>query len=392
MMIYVREAARSLYSNKQRTVLALIGIVIGIASVIALISIGKIVRNEATKQFLALGTDLVAVRLSVSDPQSDLLRDSSLYEQMPARVRCLTEVSPFTKRSTEVRDGQISRQVDFMGVDGSFAQAARLRMASGRFISSLDGSRYYAVLGASMPEVLQLHGSAEDLVGQQISLRERSFTIVGVLQPKPRIELIHSDMNQAIFIPYATAVQRDANSRLDQLLARRHPDADSGACSLDISQYFQRRAPGLHSDVTTAEQLIAQMRKQSDMLAAMLAAIGSISLVVGGVGIMNILLVSVSERRREIGIRRALGAHQSDIRYQFLIEAVLLATLGGVLGVILGVGASVLVAQFQDWEFFFSPGTVVLGVGVSVIIGVFFGFFPAHQAAQQDPIAALHDE
>lgn len=392
MKAYVKVAARSLFASKQRTLLALIGIVIGIASVIALVSIGKIVRNEATKQFIALGTDLVHIRLGEADRDSDLLRDPGLFAQLLTRTPCLTEAAAYTKRSTEVRVEQGSVQIDFIGVDGGFAQVARLPLAAGRFVSRLDGAKFFAVLGAGVPEILNLGGRSEELIGQRISLRDQSFTIVGLLERIPRFELIRTEIDQAIFIPYGASMRIDFNGRIDQLAARRHHEADPGGCQRDVTQYFYRRAPGIRVDVTTAEQLIAQMRKQSDMMAAMLAAIASISLVVGGVGIMNILLVSVSERRQEIGIRRALGASQADIRYQFLTEAVLLALTGGLLGVVLGTGASFAVSRMQGWEYLLAPDTIVLGVGVSVAIGVFFGFFPAHQAARMDPIAALRGE
>jgi putative ABC transport system permease protein len=243
-----------------------------------------------------------------------------------------------------------------------------------------------------VPKVLHLHGTPQNLIGRRIALRDHDFTVVGVLQPAERFELIRTDMDQAIFIPYGNAMRMDFHGRIDQLTARSGPAADPAACERDVMQYFYRRAPGIQVEVTTAEQLIAQMRKQSDMLAAMLAAIASISLVVGGVGIMNILLVSVSERRQEIGIRRALGACQADIRYQFLFEAVLLSMIGGLLGIVIGVAASWLVSRSQGWVFFVSVGTLVMGVGVSMAIGVFFGFFPAHQAAKMDPITALRGE
>jgi putative ABC transport system permease protein len=153
-----------------------------------------------------------------------------------------------------------------------------------------------------------------------------------------------------------------------------------------------RRLTALELQVTTADELIAKIRKQTDMLAVLLTAIGSISLLVGGVGIMNIMLVSVSERRQEIGILRALGAKRQHIRAQFLTEALLLSFIGGIIGIVLSLVVTYYVAAYNTWQFFISFEPILLGASISIFIGVFFGFFPAHQAAALDPIKALRGE
>jgi putative ABC transport system permease protein len=393
MRVYWKEAWRSLYANKQRTILALIGIVIGLGSVIALVSIGKIVTNEATKQFLAMGTDMISVRLNDNSPTSNVLRDVEFLETIQQHVSCLRLAAPFTRISDNIENDQGgSSQLDIFGATQHFLTVGKLTLSAGRFISSLDAHKKYIVLGANVPKILGLRSSIDNMIGQNVEIKQEVFTVVGVLNASPSIVQINADVNHSVFMPIVSALDMDAESKARRVVARMVPQADSARCSNNFQQYFLLRQPSLDAEVTTAEQLIKQMRKQTEMFSIMLAAIGSISLVVGGVGIMNIMLVSVSERRQEIGIRRALGAKQNDIRYQFLVEAVLLSIIGGALGIMVGVGAAYIVSDIQGWEFFVTNSTIFLGAGVSAAIGIFFGFFPAHQAAKLDPITALRGD
>jgi len=389
MTPYLKEAGRSLLANQQRTLLALIGIVIGIGSVIALVSIGRIVTHEATKQFLAMGTDLLSIQLR-TEPNDPSLTQPTLMAGLADTLSCLRLAAPFTRSGDQYRrsDGE---GVDYavVGVTADFAQINKLQVTTGRFVSDLDATRYFAVIGAELPERLEMKGAPAQWIGQEVRVREAVYTIVGVLAPSDKARQTGVDANLSLFIPLANALQQGRRVEISQVAARMAPEVDEKRCVGQVEQYFLRRNPRLTLRVTTAEELIARMRKQTDMLNVLLSAIASISLVVGGVGIMNIMLMSVTERREEIGIRRAVGARRRDIRAQFLVEALLLSLVGGAIGIVLGIGISYLVADLQKWDFFLTPFPIVVGAGVSALIGIFFGFFPAHQAAQLDPITAL---
>jgi len=175
-------------------------------------------------------------------------------------------------------------------------------------------------------------------------------------------------------------------------MARKTPGADHKAATEQIQAYFKQNIRGIRMEVRSAEELIQQMQKQMRLFTLLLGAIGSISLIVGGVGVMNVMLVSVSERKKEIGIRRALGARQGDIQGQFLMEAVTLCLVGGLLGAALGVGASRVIAHFAKWQFMVAYSAMLIGILVAAVVGIFFGFYPARQAAKLNPINALRTE
>ncbi len=387
--MYLTEAARSLYATKQRTILALVGIVIGIGSVIALVSIGNIVSEEAAKEFRALGTDVITI--AMRSPDKEDMRKPRLYRQIAKVLSCVDSIAPHSKIYLDI-DNENEDELVLIGSDQGFYDFARFQLSAGRFVNSLDAERPYAVLGAEVAQVLNLSGTPDQLIGQEIEIKGQMVTIIGVLKPFMPLTAVDIEPDISLFMPLKWLLALDSSRQISSSVARTQAQTDTAVCAEKVEQYFKRRIPGVQTEVTTAKELIANMRKQADMLSVLLTAIGSISLVVGGVGIMNIMLVSVSERKQEIGIRRALGAKRKDIRYQFLTESLLLSLLGGFLGVALSVITTYYVAQYNAWEFFVSWQAVFFGAGISAGIGVFFGFIPAHQAAKLDPIQALRGE
>lgn len=193
----------------------------------------------------------------------------------------------------------------------------------------------------------------------------------------------------SVFIPIATASRVTPDKTLRDILARTAPRVDYRDATHDVTAYFRQRIPGAKVGVRSAEELIEQLRSQMRLYTLLLGAIGGISLLVGGIGVMNVMLVAVAERRKEIGIRRALGARRADIQAQFLFESLILTVLGGILGVALGFGATWGICNLSGWTFALSPGGTMLGAIVSGGAGVLFGFYPAHQAARLDPVSAL---
>jgi putative ABC transport system permease protein len=218
------------------------------------------------------------------------------------------------------------------------------------------------------------------------------FTVIGVMQAEPAGGMRQFEPNRSIFM-HATSAQRLlGKADLNEITAQLRPGATTTQARAQVARYFSSLEKKTSVRISSPEEMIAQMEKQMRMFTLLLGAIGSISLIVGGVGVMNVMLVSVTERRREIGIRRALGARRGDIRAQFLVESMILSLLGGAIGIAFGVAASWLIGYFAHWQFAISGGAILLGVGVSCGIGVFFGYYPARQASLLDPIAALRAE
>ena len=391
----VREAMRSLVVARLRTVLGVTGIAIGIGSVIAMISVGLIAKSESLKEFESLGTDLLVIETVRSGaekkaPEIPLSLAEGLAAEVPSIVRAsprLNSSKPFAFAGRSVGRGQIN------GVASSFADILRLKLEEGRFISDLDGRSHHCVVGAGIAGAMRRAGAAQ-IVGASIKLGKHRYTVVGVLSDTPRRDALtlDIDVNRSVFVPVRHALRVFEERGLRSVAAQLRPGVHHTLATEQIASYFDRRKKGLKVSVESAIQLIEQMEKQMQLLTLLLGTIGSISLIVGGMGIMNIMVASIAERTKEIGLRRAVGAHRSDIQNQFLIEAVILCLLGGVVGIVVGVGGTWAVCRFAEWEFFISWNSVALGIGVASAVGVFFGFQPAWQAARLDPINALRAE
>ena len=383
----LKEALVSLYAAKQRSLLALIGIVIGIGSVIAMVSMGVIAKHQALERFKELGTEYlsISVRGSGSAPGIRMADAVGLTEGTSS----ILAVAPWSQGTRQaVFAGKKVADAPTLGVTGSFAALNKLRIEQGRFISDLDFRRYYCVVGADIASALRRAGAIR-LVGESIRLKDRVCTVVGVLRSAPRWGLQSFDADRSILVPLSTAHRMFPGRGIRKITARMRPDAHHTAAVTEVRSYFRRKAPDLRVKVTSAQKVIEQMQRQMQTFALLLAAIGSISLIVGGVGVMNVMLVSVTERRREIGIRRALGARRFDIQSQFLTESVVLSLIGGVFGIALGVGSTWVFCRFTDWTFLVDPTAVAMGFVVACCVGVFFGLQPAIQAARLDPITAL---
>ncbi len=389
----LHEAARSLYGGRLRTLLGLIGIMIGIASVIAMISTGEIATAESRKQFEALGTDILAIEKTtapVRDAVIDLEAALALGDALPTIGLAAPQIEA---QGSFAYGGKSVGQGLTHGVSAAFAPVNKLRLAEGRFVSDMDTGRYFAVVGAEVAAAMRRRG-ADKIVGEVLEVDERLFTVVGELADAPENHALPFQVyaNKSVFLPITTVRRIDPDKEIALIIARVAPGIHYSAAARDIQDYFAARTRDLSVGVTSAEQLIEQMESQLGLMTLLLGAVGSISLIVGGIGVMNIMLISVTERRREIGIRRALGANRGDIQGQFLIEAMILTLGGGLAGVIVGTGATYGVCRFAGWEFFLSPTSIIAGIGVSAVAGVFFGFQPAYQASRVDPIVALQGE
>ena len=389
LVAHAKEAAKGLVANLQRSLLALVGIVVGIGAVIALLTVGNIARNEALKQFEALGTDVVSV-FDVSSHASSARQD--VLDAADARglvkLSSIRAASPYTFDSAGLAlGGKESRSVRRVGVTSDFVKMHDVVMAKGRFISPFDGYRPFVVIGSEVANDMRKAGLSPE-VGMNLRLDDRIFTLLGILKPATagpqgvRVE-------GSVLIPIGLAERILGSKEVLGITLKLEPDVHYLSATEDIQAYFARTAPGMSVRVQSPVRLIEQMEKQMQLFAMLLGTLAGIALVVGGFGIMNAMLASVTERKSEIGIRRALGARQADIQLQFLAESAVLCVLGGLIGALIGVGATVIISFVVGWNWEFSASAVILGIATAVAIGLAFGYFPARQAAKLDPITAL---
>lgn len=387
----IEEAVKSLYGAKQRTILALFGIIIGIGSVIAMVSIGTIVEAESLRQFKDMGTDILSIQKGYGGGPA---KNISIKDAVGIPFNCtsIARVAPYIQAGLETWYAGKKVFGPCMGVTGSFQDLNKIQVHQGRFISDLDGFAYFAVLGNEKAARLAELGLREP-VGKKFKLGDYIFKVVGVLERLPGGGGMRPHgINDSVLVPINTATRIVENAEISTIMARMTPGFHNTEAQVQIADYFDRRVKGLEVEVRSAEELIEQMEKQMKLFTLLLGAVGSISLIVGGVGVMNVMLVSVAERKKEIGIRRALGAKRNDIQSQFLIESIILSLIGGIFGILIGVSASYIISHFSKWQFLVSYMAILLGFGVSSAVGVFFGFYPARQASRLDPIAALRSE
>jgi len=278
-----------------------------------------------------------------------------------------------------------------MGFTESFADIVHIQLKSGRFIALADGYQFYTVVGRTLYEQMKKISYREPL-GQTISVGKNLFVIIGVADTWAENSFVYADVNNAIMMPLMASTIVSKYATINSILMRLTPDADIGAVESHVANYLTNQIASKQVSFRSAKELIAKMRKQNDILTVFLGLIGGVSLIVGGIGVMNIMLVSVVERRREIGIRMAVGATRKDIGSLFLVEAIMLSLTGGVLGVIIGILIAYFIALFSHWEFTLFLLPPLTGFSVSVLVGIFFGFYPAHLASKLDPIEALRGE
>jgi putative ABC transport system permease protein len=398
----VKVAAQSILRNKLRTFLTMLGIVIGVAAVIVMVAVGYGAQASIEAQINSLGTNMIMVmpgasrqggvnmgsgtfnRLTLADAQK-LERESTL----------LSAVSPVVSTFGQVIGGTGNWRSRIDGVATEYQTIRDLRFESGTWFSESDQRtmRKVVVLGATVASTLFPDG---DAVGQQVQIRNVPCLVVGVLASKGTNLL--SDMDDIVLLPYTTAqVRLRGRSFLSQIVASTSTPQDIPAAQDEIRGIMReshRLGESDDDDFTIGNQsdLADAANSTTRVMTLLLAAIASISLLVGGIGIMNIMLVSVTERTREIGIRMAIGARGSDVMTQFLIESVVISMLGGLIGVALGVGGASVVRVFTGISAVTPPAAIVLAVGFSAAIGIFFGFYPARQAAALNPIQALRYE
>ena len=393
-------ALATLRSNRLRSLLTMLGIVIGNASVITLVGVGRGAQNLAEGQLNTLGANVLFVvpgnndsrRQGIDFPKTLVLEDAeAIAEQVPSVKRVVPQIT----LSAVLQAGSKSSTATVSGITPDFLAVRRFEVARGRFIDQrdLDGARNVVVVGPDLRDKLLPIGPS---VGQQIRIRDQSFEVIGVMAPKGAV--FGQNQDEAAYIPLSTMVSKLSGRdptygvSLNFISVEAKDEASTGAAKFQITNLLRQRHNILREDdfaVRSQKDALSIVGTITGGLTLMLGAIGAISLLVGGIGIMNIMLVSVSERTSDIGLRKAIGARSSDVLTQFLVEALVLSSLGGVIGSALGLSAVAVVATFTPLPAAIGGMSVLITVGLSGSIGLVFGVLPARRASRLDPITAL---
>ncbi len=396
-------ALRALRRNKMRSMLTALGIIIGVASVVAMVAVGNGAQARITSQVSALGQNLLmvfagskksgGVNSGLGSASAITLADAGAIQR---EVPDVAAVSPEVSVTAQAIANGRNWSTTVVGESHDYLRIRDWKLAAGSMFNESDirSAAKIAVIGSKTAN--ELFGPLNP-VGQSVRIKNIPFTIIGLLESKGA-GMGGANQDDRILIPYTTAMKRLTGDRYLRSVNVQIRSADRmDIAQQQISSLLRQRhrltsTQGDDFNIFNQKEIADTVNSISKIITLLLGSIAGISLVVGGIGIMNIMLVSVTERTREIGIRIAVGAEPGDIRLQFLIEAVTLSLLGGLIGVLCGVGASHLVGMFADFKAVVSTGSILLAFGVSSAIGIFFGFYPAHKAAALDPIVALRYE
>lgn len=400
----VHIALRALNNNKFRGFLTMLGIIIGVASVIAMLAIGQGSKRSIRSQISEMGSNMImihpkfdrsgGVRLSASDMQTLKLAD---YEAIHDEASWVSAVSPTVNASGQAIYGANNTPTTVYGVSPEYLDIRKYSVGEGEMFTESDirSAAKVCVVGKSVVDELFTNG--ESPLGKTIRLDKIPFRIVGVLVPKG-YNSMGQDQDDLILAPYTTIQKRVlAITYLQGIFCSALAEEATDQAVEEITEILRRNHKLAETadddfEIRSQEELSTMLSSTTEMMTVLLACIAGISLLVGGIGIMNIMYVSVTERTREIGLRMSIGAKGRHILFQFLIEAVIISVMGGLIGVLLGIGASAAIKYLAGWPVYVQAYSVVLSFAVCTVTGIFFGWYPAQKAARLDPIEAIRYE
>lgn len=403
----IKIAWQSIVANRMRSSLTVLGIIIGIAAVIALLAIGQGAKAEAAKQIQALGTNIIMLRSGAASTGAVSMgmgsaSTLSLEDAGAIKATCpsVDGVAPGIMSNQQIQNGNQNTLTTITATTPDYQDVRNFYPEFGRFISQSDlaHAKRICILGQTVQT--NLFNNANP-VGRSVLIKGELFQIVGIMEHKGATQFM--DMDDQVFIPLTTAYSRLVGNKtvgghsVNWIVVKALSDDEVLPAEFQITNLLRRRhniRPPFSDDffMRTQQEFAQTADSVTGIFTILLGSTAGISLLVGGIGVMNIMLVSVTERTREIGIRKALGARPSDILSQFVIEATVLSLAGGLAGILIGIAASYAISSFAGWTTIVTPESVFLAFSVSIVIGLFFGIYPAQQASRLDPITALRSE
>jgi putative ABC transport system permease protein len=398
-------AFRALKRNKLRAFLTMLGIIIGVAAVIAMMAIGEGSKQSIRSSLSGMGSNMITIMPQSNEPGGVRLQGSSIqtlkFQDITAienlQSKNINGLSPVVSTSGQAIKGGYNWPTTITGVSPDYLNIRQLKLQDGILFSENDVKSFAKVCLLGKTVIDNLFPDGSNPIGQIIRFKNIPFQIIGILEPKGQSNF-GQDQDDIILAPYTTVQKRiTATNYLQSIYASATTEASSAAATTEISDAVRasHRLTAAESDdfqVRTQAELISTISSTSSMLTVLLTAIAGISLFIGGIGIMNIMYVSVTERTREIGLRMSIGARGQDVLMQFLIEAILISITGGIIGVVLGVSSAYLISYFLNWPILIAESSIVISFIVCAVTGVFFGYYPAKKASNLDPIDALRYE
>ena len=393
---------REIRRNLMRSILTILGIVIGVAAVITMVTLGTGATASVTSQIESMGSNLIIMTPGQQEGRGGMRGTAEPFDYddfvaIERDIDGLNAVAPMSQGSSQVIYGNQNRSVSVVGSTNGYMTCQNWVVAEGRAFTDLEirAGDSVCILGSTVRE--KLFGR-QDPIGSTIRLKDISFRVIGVFESKGAMAFGSQDQNEFVMMPIRAFQRRiSGNTNIFFIMFSVRSGVSIEKVKEDIKLLMRERrgvAEGKEDDfsVTDMKEIVSRISTITGILTGVLAAIAGISLLVGGIGIMNIMLVSVTERTREIGIRLAIGALERDVMKQFLIESMVLTSLGGVIGIVLGISAAAVIASLLNFSTVFSPAVIILAFLFSAGVGVVFGFFPARKAALLDPIEALRHE
>lgn len=384
---HIKTAINNLIYSPFRSFLTMLGSMVGTASIVALISSGNLATQKAMELFKSLGTGQMAISFNknVKGGQSKPVNPELLIN-MERAIPAIQLIAPYALSYEQVAYRGINFSANLIGSTPDLAKIIKINMKQGRFFSLLDKNQSFCVIGSKLVKQLKTISP----LGSRITVGKSIFTVIGVIDTWPENAFFMSDVNNSIIVPFnLMRFIKGSLPSLGNTIMELKENEDIDSVKAAINKYFSKFLPGYVLTIQSAKELIKNMDAQQQTLTLLLAFIGGVSLFVAGIGVMNIMLASVSERRYEIGLRLAIGAEPLDIQLMFVIEAAIIGMVGGGIGVLLGITSTYFIAVYSGWTFELFLLPAVVGFSFSVLISMFFGYYPAYLASKLNPIEAL---